>query len=121
MFKCAAVFLPWRRPELLEDMSALAVQLRLEGVDRVLIVSDEKLISLGLHNKLIEMLDFAGIHFYIYDKRTRTPLFKTLKKRYVYIIKKTAAGLSLSAAVRPLIAPKASERVWRVRRKTFPK
>ena len=93
MFKCAAVFLPWRRPELLEDMSALAVQLRLEGVDRVLIVSDEKLISLGLHNKLIEMLDFAGIHYYIYDKTDANPTIQNIEEALCLYYKENCGGI----------------------------
>lgn len=83
VFKIAAYFLPWYRPELLEgegSLSRLPAFMKAKGLDKVLIVTDKGLMSLGLLDGLLMGFDSEGIAYAIYDKTVPNPTIDNIEE-----------------------------------------
>ncbi|MDR0783137.1 MAG: iron-containing alcohol dehydrogenase [Propionibacteriaceae bacterium] len=78
-FRCAAVFLPWRRPERLASFEAIAALLKARKVTTVLIVTDQGLVKAGLHLGLIEALVNADLGYALYDEVVANPTIDNIE------------------------------------------
>ncbi|GAA0499489.1 iron-containing alcohol dehydrogenase [Salinibacillus aidingensis] len=68
--------LPWREPVLLEgenSLSELPPLLKRKHLDKVLIVTDEGIRSIGLMDQMLEAFKKEGIHYVIYDQVVPNP------------------------------------------------
>ncbi len=75
-FKLVSPFLAWREPELLEGpgcLSRLPALLKRERLDRILIVTDQGIVKLGLMDSMLKNLGQSGISFFIFDKTVPNP------------------------------------------------
>lgn len=85
-FKLALPILPYREPEILEDMEALANTLLRRDEKRVLIVTDSGISALGLTKGLTEALERADIFYTIYDGTVPNPTIDNVEQaRTVYL------------------------------------
>jgi alcohol dehydrogenase len=75
-YKMAAPFFEWRKPELLEgeqSLLKLPPLLKLNGIGSVLIVTDQGITNMGLHERLLVGLEGKDIDYVIYDKTVPNP------------------------------------------------
>ncbi len=83
VFKLASVFLPWRKPELIEGknkMNTLLKMIKNKGIKSVLIVTDKGIFSLGLLDELLKGLEYEGINFFVYDKTVPNPTIENIEE-----------------------------------------
>ena len=66
-FRMALPILPYREPEILENMEDLGRVLAQKGKKSVLIVTDKGISGLGLLKPLTDALEQAGVSYAIYD------------------------------------------------------
>lgn len=74
--RIGSYFMPWRKPVLLKGenaISQLPKSLIYKNYDRLLIVTDNNLVELGLLDGLLRSLKLADIYYTIYDKTTPNP------------------------------------------------
>lgn len=82
-FKLAMPLLPWRKPELLEGAGSIKRVpeiLTTLKIDRVLIVTDEMLVQLGLLDGLRKALDATGCAYAMYDKTVPDPTVENVEE-----------------------------------------
>lgn len=85
-FRIAIPFLPYREPEILEDMGQLARILTEKGHTGVLIVTDKGISGLGLTQELTQALTAAGISYTVYDDVVQNPTIHNVEEaREVYL------------------------------------
>ena len=75
-FRVGAYLLPWREPELITGagtVKTLPSIIKAKGIKNVLVVTDQGLTKLGLHNSLIENLEKEGIAYSVYDGTQPNP------------------------------------------------
>ena len=72
-FKLALPFLPYRRPKVVNSVKALPGILKKHSCERVLIITDAGIRSLGLTRRLEQALTADDIFFSIYDKTVANP------------------------------------------------
>ncbi|MGI6365561.1 MAG: iron-containing alcohol dehydrogenase [Bacillota bacterium] len=83
VFRIAAHFLPWRRPELLQgegSLEKLPGFMKEKGLDNVLVVTDEGLMSLGLLDGMLAGFDAAGIRYAVYDGTVPNPTIDNIEE-----------------------------------------
>lgn len=83
VFKVLSPMLPWRTPELLSGdgaVSKLPAFIKEKGIDKVLIVTDKMLMSIGLLDGLTEGLKNSGIEYFIYDKTVPNPTIDNIEE-----------------------------------------
>lgn len=83
VFKIAAYFLPWSQPELLEgegSLKELPDFMKARGMDNVLVVTDEGLLSLGLMDGMLNGFDEAGIRYTVYSKTVANPTIDNIEE-----------------------------------------
>ncbi|MCL1917623.1 MAG: iron-containing alcohol dehydrogenase [Peptococcaceae bacterium] len=80
IFRCIAVFLPWRRPERIDSFASLAVLLCDKDVKSALLVTDAGLTALGLHGELLQTLEKAGVQCALYDKTVSNPTIDNIEE-----------------------------------------
>lgn len=83
VLKLATVFLPWRKPELVEGKNSindLPRVIKNLGLQSVLIVTDQGISALGLMNGLVKGLEYEGIDFTIYDKTVPNPTIDNIEE-----------------------------------------
>lgn len=76
IMKVAAVFLPWRKPALLEgENSILKIPgvLKQKGIQQVLVVTDKNITSLGLTGGLLQEMEKEKIGFVVFDETVPNP------------------------------------------------
>ena len=76
VFRVFAFFLKWRKPELLsgsESLLDLPELIQSKGISKVLIVTDQGIMDLGLTKNLESGLKNEGINYVIYDKTVPNP------------------------------------------------
>lgn len=74
--RLGACFLPWRSPEILEGkgcLSEIPALVKKKNLAPVLVVTDQGIASIGLAERLFEVLRKSGIPFRIYDKTLPNP------------------------------------------------
>lgn len=84
--RIASYFTPWRKPLVLEGKDStteLSHYLIDSKLLRVLIVTDNVLVSLGLLDKLMQSLDLNKIHYTIYDKTVPNPTILNVEEAFI--------------------------------------
>lgn len=71
--KIALPFLPYRKPDIAGSVKALPDILRKHGCERILIITDPGIMSLGLTRRLEKVLAQNQIPYFIYDKTVANP------------------------------------------------
>lgn len=79
-FRMALPVLPYREPEILNDMEALSHVLVEKGKTSVLIVTDKGISSLGLAEGLKDALTKAGISYAVYDDTVQNPTIDNVEQ-----------------------------------------
>lgn len=82
-FRIASTFMPWRKPELLEgenSLNKLPKKLKDIGLDRVLIVTDKGIASLGLMDGLLKGLEDLRIEYIVYDQTVPNPTIENIEE-----------------------------------------
>lgn len=79
-FRVALPVLPYREPEILNDMEALGRLLAGKGKKSVLIVTDKGISSLGLTDGLKEALEKAGISYAVYEDTVQNPTIDNVEQ-----------------------------------------
>lgn len=77
--RAALPFLPYREPEILEDMTRIAAVLREKSIQKVLIVTDRGISSIGLLDGLKAALDNGGIAYTIFDETVANPTIRNVE------------------------------------------
>lgn len=83
MFRMASYVLPWRKPELLEgenSVTALPPLIRHLGLERVLIVTDSGIASLGLMDGLLDGLRAEGVEPIVYAGTVPNPTIANIEE-----------------------------------------
>lgn len=83
VFKLASYFLPWSQPELLEGEGSLAklpAFMKAKGIDNVLVVTDQGLVSLGLMDDLLKGFETEGIRSVVYSKTVPNPTIDNIEE-----------------------------------------
>lgn len=79
----AAYFLPWRKPILLEgenSLSQLPELIKSKSINKVLIVTDQGISSLGLMNNFLKDLTQTGVRYIVYDKTVPNPTIDNIEE-----------------------------------------
>lgn len=85
-FRAALPLLPYREPEILEDMESLGQVLAKKGKDSVLIVTDKGISGLGLLKGLTDALEKSGVSYAVYDDTVQNPTIDNVEQaRAVYL------------------------------------
>ena len=75
--------MPWRIPVLIEgqgSITKLADIVKKEEIERILIVTDKSIVSLGIMNSLISSLKLKNINFFIYDDTVVNPTIENIEE-----------------------------------------
>jgi len=81
-FRLVSPLLPWRKPQLRKganSLQQLPPLIKARGIDRVLIVTDKGITSLGLLDSLQEGLKRAGIDHAVYDGTVPNPTMDNIE------------------------------------------
>ncbi len=79
-FRMALPILPYREPEILENMEDLGRVLAQKGKKSVLIVTDKGISGLGLLKPLTDALEQAGVSYAIYDDTVQNPTIHNVEQ-----------------------------------------
>lgn len=83
VFRIVSRFLPWREPVLIEgenSLRRLPKVIQVEKIERVMIVTDGVISSLGLMDGMLRDLTGAGILYTIYDKTVANPTIENIEE-----------------------------------------
>lgn len=89
-------FIPWRYPEVIQgenSIKQLPQVIKNKKIERVLIVTDKGITSIGLMNSLLEGLKAEGIHYFIYDDTVPNPTVDNIEEAYSMYIKNKCQGI----------------------------
>lgn len=85
-FRAALPVLPYREPEILENMEELGEVLARKGKTKVLIVTDKGISKLGLVKGLTDALEKAKVAYTVYDDTVPNPTIDNVEQaRAVYL------------------------------------
>ncbi len=85
-FKIALPILPYREPEILEEMEKIPDILKEKGISSVLIITDKGITAAGLANPLKESLESKGIQYRYFDNTVANPTISNVEEaRNVYL------------------------------------
>jgi alcohol dehydrogenase class IV len=85
-FKVALPVLPYREPEILDGMDGIANVLKQKKLNKVLIITDKGISSIGLLNGLEKELENKGIDYIVYDDTVANPTIDNVESaRKIYI------------------------------------
>ena len=96
IFRCAAYCMKWRKPDLLEGegcVTKLPELIKSNGINSVLLVTDEMIMSLGLTDGLQEALKTSGIKTAIYDKTVPNPTLDNIEDAYILYKENDCKGI----------------------------
>ena len=71
--------LPYRKPETIGSVKKLPALIKKNGCNRILIVTDECVVKLGLTKRLEKALSQNNIKYFIYDKTVANPTTKNVE------------------------------------------
>lgn len=115
-FRAALPVLPYREPEILNDMEELGSLLAGKGKKSVLIVTDKGISSLGLMEGLKEALDKAGISYAVYDDTVQNPTIDNVEQaREAYLANYCSAMIAFGGGSSIDCAKAAAARVVKPR------
>lgn len=107
VLRLAMPFLPWRRPAILHHFEELAAVIRSNGIDRVLIVTDERLSQLGLYDGLTRSLDDRKIIYTIYDGVQPNPTIENIEQALALYKEANCSGIIAFGGGSPIDCAKA--------------
>ncbi|KGK88156.1 alcohol dehydrogenase [Desulfosporosinus sp. HMP52] len=82
VFKAFAYLLPWREPEVIRGENSLCKLpglIKSRDIDKVLIVTDKMIASLGLTDKLLMGLTDVGVDYVVYDETVPNPTIENIE------------------------------------------
>lgn len=82
-YRCAAYFLPWRIPEILDgenSLDRLPAIVKENDIENVLIITDRTIVSLGLMEGLLKGLDIEDIRYTVYDNTVPNPTINNVEE-----------------------------------------
>jgi alcohol dehydrogenase class IV len=83
ILRATSYFLPWREPELIEgenSLNKLPEVVKNRGIDRVLIITDKGITSLGLMDGMLNGLRVREVDYLIYDKTVPNPTIDNIEE-----------------------------------------
>lgn len=89
-------FIPWRYPEVIQGencITKLPQVIKNKGINKVLIVTDKGITSIGLMDSLLESLKSEGIDYFIYDDTVPNPTVDNIEEAYSIYVKNGCQGL----------------------------
>ena len=96
IFRIATPFLPWRKPEMLEgegSLRRLPARIKNQDINRILIVTDQGIMSLGLMDNLLEALASEGIQYFVYDRTVPNPTIDNIEEALEMYRKNQCRGI----------------------------
>ena len=78
-FRLIMPILPYRKPETIGSVKKLPALIKKNGCNRILIVTDECVVKLGLTKRLEKALSQNNIKYFIYDKTVANPTTKNVE------------------------------------------
>ena len=109
VLKLVSAILPWRRPELIEgrnSMTMLSKLIKNNGIQSVLVVTDQQIVSLGLANGLLQGLKSDGVDFAVYDKTVPNPTIDNIEEALQLYRFHECEGIVALGGGSPWIVPK---------------
>lgn len=92
-FRAALPLLPYREPEILEDMESLGQVLTRKGKTSVLIVTDKGISGLGLLKGLTDALEKAGVSCAVYDGTVQNPTIDNVEQARAAYLKNHCSAI----------------------------
>ncbi len=83
-FRAALPLLPYREPQILNNVNEAATLLRHQNITSILIVTDKGISSMGLLDNLLEALTFEGIHYTVFDETVPNPTIANVENARIY-------------------------------------
>ena len=80
IFRFAIPFLPYRDPNLLDDITKIPEYLRARNISGICIITDRSIRALGLILPLENALKDAQIHYIIYDRTVPNPTIRNVEE-----------------------------------------
>lgn len=80
--KVSTFFLPWREPQLVvgeNSLAGLPILIKREGIETILIVTDQGIAASGLMDNFLDGLQSEGLNFVIYDKTVPNPTIENIE------------------------------------------
>lgn len=81
--KVSTFFLPWREPQLVvgeNSLAGLPILIKREGIETILIVTDQGIAATGLMDNFLDGLQSEGLNFVIYDKTVPNPTIENIEE-----------------------------------------
>jgi len=94
--KCAACFMPWRKPVLIEGegcVTKLADRIGNDNIKSVLLVTGKGTMKRGMADELLEALKDAGISAAIYDKTVPNPTISNIEEALALYMENGCGGI----------------------------
>ena len=85
VMKIGMYFLPYRKPVMIKGDNALneiPAIFKNKNIEKVLIVTDNGIVKLGLHNNLLNILKTQNINYILYDKTVPNPTIDNIEEGY---------------------------------------
>lgn len=92
-FRIALPILPYKTPELLENVDDLTRLLKKQGINRVLMVTDKSIRNLGITERLEKSLYSAKIRCFVYDDTTANPTTDNVESAVKMYVKNKCSAL----------------------------
>ena len=83
-FRLALPILPYREPEILEDIAHIPEAITKNQCKKPIIVTDKGIVSLGLTDSLIEALNQNKMSYALYDKTVPNPTTDNVAEAFKY-------------------------------------
>jgi alcohol dehydrogenase class IV len=96
VFRVVSKFLPWREPVLIEGVNSildLSAAIKNEGLDKVILVTDQVIESLGLMKGLLATFDEDGIACVIYNKTVPNPTIDNIEEALALYLREECEGI----------------------------
>ncbi len=96
VFRVVSKFLPWREPVLIEGVNSildLSASVKNEGLNKVILVTDQVIESLGLMKGLLATFDEDGIAYVIYDKTVPNPTIDNIEEALALYLREECEGI----------------------------
>ena len=100
----------WREPELLMGAGSIAklpAVIKREGLDNVLVITDQGLIDLGLPQKLFSALEEERVSYSVYDGVEQNPSIENIEEARALYLEKCCQGLVAFGGGSPMDTAKA--------------
>lgn len=106
-FRLLIPILPYREPELLDGMQAVADTLKKHDKQSVMVVTDSVIRSLGLTKGLEESLEESKIDYVVFDETVANPTFANVEKARELYLEKNCQALIAFGGGSPMDCAKA--------------